>query len=152
MPQPAQASTPSLVWSGASRVQILCLVQSTDGADTGAIERMLCDRVRQLAAAGASVPVSIVAMGDPSFVDPRAVTLLVHAAVQPAAGGRLLTLSIRPYRSSEPSEVLFGARPRAVGLPESGPADAALDPILQAALSEVLPWRQRAEDSRPINR
>jgi hypothetical protein len=144
----AQATTPSLLWTEASHLQILCLVQSADGASVSDVERVLCGRVQQIVSAGSKLPVRSVAFGDRGLIDPKAVTLLVHAAVQPTASGRLVALAVRPHRVTQPSEVLFGARPRAVEVGAPGADLKPLDSALLPALSELLPWQRPVAASR----
>jgi hypothetical protein len=148
----AHATTPSLFWNGVSKLQVRCFVQSVDGAEIAGVEQALCNRVRDLAGTGASLPVRLVDQGDRALVDPAAVTLLVHASIQPGPAGRTMTLAIRPHRSSEPSEILFGARPRAVTIGSAGAAGNFADAAISAALSELLPWQERPEGPRPISR
>lgn len=143
---PAEASTPAPIWSDIARVNVLCLVRTESGVDTGALHDSLCGKVRESAAAGSPAPVRIIAPGDPAVLSPDSVTLLVHASVQP---GRQLVFSIRPWRNSD-SSLLFAAAPRAVTL--AGPAgrNPELEAALGAALSETLPWLSRPAGARPI--
>ncbi|PAX08172.1 hypothetical protein CKY28_11385 [Sphingomonas lenta] len=142
---PAQGASPALIWRDIARLNILCLAQSSAGVDQ-AVQARLCERARGLAAQGAPVPVRAVALGDPAVLAPDAVTILIHASVEP--GARLLALSVRPFRNSaEQTATLFAAAPRAVDL-RGG--DAATDRALAAALTETLPWRARPAGARPI--
>jgi hypothetical protein len=103
----------------------------------------MCDIVRKLAAEGAPVPVSRVALGDPAVLEPGMVTLLVHASVQNDGEARLVALDVRPFRTGgDHVAVLFGAAPRAVRIAGSGPGGDKLEAALAAALAETLPWRQ----------
>jgi hypothetical protein len=153
---PAPASTPSLVWQGASKLRVQCLVQTESGASTSALQSALCDRVAKLAARGAPVPVSVIGFGDPDILAPGTVALLVHASVTANGSRRLLAFTIRPFRASvQQTEVLFGAAPRAVSLPASA-AGASLqfgptvDASVASALAETLPWLAGPNTSRPI--
>jgi hypothetical protein len=147
-PSAAAASTPSPFWQGVTRVQILCLVRTEAGVDTGPLHDRLCGRVAELAGEGAPAPVASLAPGDPKVLAADAVTILVHFNAERTAAGPLLALSLRPYRASaDAGGLLFSAAPRAVPLADS----AALDAALHAALSETLPWQNRPAGPRPIN-
>ena len=143
-PTAAAASTPPLVWRDISRVGVQCVVHPT----TPALQEALCGRVSALARQGAPAPVEVLAIGEPSILQPGTTTLLVHAAVQPnpSGSGRLLAFTIRPFRvSDEQSTTLYGSAPRAVALASSGLTPAA-EEALDAALSEILPWRTSGSD------
>lgn len=138
----AEAATPPALWQGIARLHIRCLASTASGIDDQ-LQRRLCAEVRELASAGAPVPVTAIGPGDPALLAPDSVTLLVHASVE----GGLIAFSIRPFRNSD-SPVLFGAAPRAVPLGD----ESALDAALGAALSETLPWRAAPAGPRPITR
>jgi hypothetical protein len=140
---PALASTPPLMWQQAGPVRILCLVGPATHPDARKLQEEMCDIVRTLAADGAPVAVSRVAFGDPAVLEPGTVTLLVHASVQTDGDRRLVALDVRPFRpGGDHQAVLFGAAPRAVRIPGSGPGGDKLEAALAAALAETLPWRQ----------
>lgn len=142
---PVEASTPALIWQDVARVNVLCLVQTDSGVESGALHNRICNSVRDAANVGSPTPVGIIALGDPAVLSPDSVTLLVQASAQRG----LLAFSIRPYRNSgEP--MLFTAAPRAV--PLAGPAGPAkeFEAALGAALSETLPWLSRPAGARPI--
>lgn len=144
-PAAQQGASPPAVWRDLARLNILCLARSAGGVDA-ALQARLCEGARSSAAQGAPVPVRVIAAGDPAVLAPDAATLLVHASVEPA--GRLLALSVRPFRNSaDQTAVLFAAAPRAVDL-KAG--DAALNRALDAAVAETLPWRARPAGPRPI--
>lgn len=150
MANTASAATPSLMWRDVAKVQIQCLVPPVDAA-ARSFQTSMCTRVRALVAKGAPVPVAVIMQGDPAVLAPRAVTLLVHASLQPAAKGRLAAFAIRPYRvSTDQNSVLFGAAPRAATIPASAAGSPALDAALNAALSEIVPWLARPQGTRPI--
>lgn len=140
-----EASTPAPIWSDVARVNVLCLVQTDSGVDTGALHDRICDSVLHSAAAGSPAPVRLVGAGDPAVLSPDSVTLIVQASVH----GGLIAFSIRPYRHSN-APMLFTAPPRAV--PLAGPAgpSSKLEAALRAALSETLPWLNRPAGTRPI--
>lgn len=140
---PALASTPTLMWQQTGPVRILCLVGPATRADAEKLQEEICDIVRTLAADGAPVPVSRVGFGDPVVLEPGTVTLLVHASVQSDGDRRLVALNVRPFRpGGDHNAILFGAAPRAVRIPASGPGGDKLEAALAAALAETLPWRQ----------
>lgn len=140
---PAQAATPQLTWQQAGSVRILCLVGPKTRADADKLQEEICDTVRELAAKGAPVPVSRLGFGDPAVLEPGTVTLLVHASVQNDGDQRLVALDVRPFRpGGDRNAILFGAAPRAVRIPGSGPGGETLQAALAAALAETLPWRQ----------
>lgn len=145
----SEAATPTLLWREASALQLLCHVTTRSGRDAG-LEQALCARVRDLSAAGAPVPVSVIAPGDPALLAPGAVTLLVQASIEPSDSGRLAALAIRPFRNAGDSGLVFGAPPRAVLVPAGADAGAALEPAVRAILSETLPWLSSAARPRPI--
>jgi hypothetical protein len=137
---PAMASTPASIWQDVARVNVLCLVQTDSGVESGALHNQLCNGVRDAAAVGSPAPVAIIAPGDPAVLSPGSVTLLVQASARRG----LLAFSIRPYRASgEP--MLFTAAPRAVPLGTQH-----FKAELRAALSETLPWLSRPAGARPI--
>lgn len=139
---PAAASTPPLSWQQLSKLHILCLVGTDRFGEREAIEPVLCDRIRALAAEKAPMPVEPIAFGDPALIDPANATLLVHAAVQQHGDQRLLVFSMRPYRAGgAETDVIFGGAPRAVTLSDTGASSPALDAALRAALSDTLPWQ-----------
>jgi hypothetical protein len=140
---PASASTPPLIWQQTGPVRILCLVGPATRPDAEMLQEEMCDIVRTLAADGAPVPVSRVGFGDPVVLEPGTVTLLVHASVQSDGDRRLVALNVRPFRpGGDHNAILFGAAPRAVRIPGSGPGGDKLEAALAAALAETLPWRQ----------
>ena len=141
---PANASTPALIWQGVAKVNVLCLVQTEAGVDTGALHDRICNSVRNAAAAGSPAPVGIIAIGDPAVLSPDSVTLLVQAS----ARSGLLAFTVRPYRNNAP--LLFTAAPRAVPLAASAGAAKELEGALGAALSETLPWLSRPAGARPV--
>lgn len=141
LPAVAAATTPALIWRGAARINVQCLVQPTIAANAD-LQRRMCEHVRRRAAAGSPVPVDVVTLGDPKVLDSDSVTLLVHASVQPFGSQRLLTFSVRPFRlSAEQDAVLFAAAPRAAALAAAGEWSGALAMALDNALAETLPWR-----------
>jgi hypothetical protein len=140
---PAQASTPVLTWQQAGSIRVLCVVGPKTRPDADKLQEEMCDSVRTLAADGAPVPVSRVGFGDPVILEPGTVTLLVHASVQNDGDRRLVALDVRPFRpGGDHNAILFGAAPRAVRIPGSGPGGDKLEAALAAALAETLPWRQ----------
>jgi|GEM_PF-1469569 len=146
----AQATSVPAIWQNVGRLNILCVVTGT--AHNESLRADLCTRIRAMAAAGASLPVEVIAPGDPAAIDPRNVALLVHAAVEGEGADRLLAFSIRPYRTAgSDTHILFGAAPRAVRFTPSGAAPAALDAALAAALAETLPWLARPAGARRIS-
>jgi hypothetical protein len=152
---PAQADTPGLTWAGAQRLGVQCVVNSTLSG-TQDLQRALCERVRDLAGAGTQIPVSVIAPGEPAIMAHDTVTLLVHGSlrdaqsVTPGAQGRLLAFTIRPFRPASDNSVLFGAAPQVVLLRNSDRAGPNLDAAVNAALSELLPWRAATARSRPL--
>lgn len=142
LPGASAAATPTLMWSGAKRVNILCNVAGGPGIDHVALTEQLCGEVKQLASRRAPLPVQIISFGDPAVLASDAVTLLVHASISRDSHNRLFAFSIRPYRVSDTqASVLFGAVPRAVALRGPRLSGASLAAALDAALSETLPWR-----------
>lgn len=147
----AVASTPTLMWSGVKRVNILCNVAGGPGVDQAALSSQLCRDVQRLAIKGAPIPVKTIVIGDPAVLSADAVTLLVHASVAIHGRDRLLAFSVRPYRtSSEQAAVLFGAAPRVAKIVNAGAASPALDAALAAALAETLPWLARSQAPQRI--
>lgn len=135
---PVSAETPPLLWQGVTRVGVVCLVNTDRGVDTGALHDRLCARVRALAAVGSPVPVSPVRIGDPAILSAGHVTLLVHASTGGTPAGKLMAVTIRPYRNIEGPGLLFGAEPRVVSTTAD---DRALDAALAIPLAQILPWR-----------
>jgi len=149
-PSVASAATPSLFWSGVKSVSVVCLVQ-TRIASAQDMTGTLCKRVRELASSGAPGPVRIIELGDKALVAPDNVTLLVHASVDEAPGGRAVAFTIRPYRAlGGQDEILFGSSPRIAAV-DGRTTGASLDAALTAALAETVPWRAPAEPvGRPL--
>lgn len=144
----APASTPSLLWTGARQVSVHCLAQSGTVPDAMAFEDALCRRVLVLAGRGARLPVKRIQLGDPAFVAPGTVVLLVHASIERAADGRTVAFTIRPYSAAQADQAYFGTAPRVVTTRGAPAADRSLDTALRAALAEVLPWQQGAGPGR----
>ena len=142
---PVHASTPAAIWQNLTRVNVLCLVQTDSGVDTGALHNRICNGVRDAAAAGSPAPVGIISIGDPAVLSAGSVTLLVQASAQRG----LLAFSIRPYRNSGEG-MLFTAAPRAVPLAGAAGQAKELEAALGAALSETLPWLNRPAGARSI--
>ena len=151
LPGTAAASTPTLMWSGAKRVNILCNVAGGPGIDHVALTQQLCREVKRLALKRSPLPIETIAIGDPAVLGADAVTLLVHASVARHGKDRLLAFNVRPYRtSSEQASVLFGAPPRAATISTYIARSPALDAALAAALSETLPWLARPVAPQPL--
>ena len=146
----ASAATPSLLWAGAKRVAVNCLVHSTSG-DTAAFQAALCDRVRSLAERGATLPVQRVIAGDPAFIQPDTVILLVHASIERGESGTTVAFTMRPYRASGgEAETFFGTAPRTARI-ASPSIEPPLEAGLRAAVAELLPWQQEeARAPRPL--
>jgi hypothetical protein len=149
-PVAAEASTPALIWRDVARINVLCLVQTEAGVDRGALHDLVCDSVREAAAAGSPAPVALIEAGDPALLATDSLALLVHASVQGDADHRLLVFTIRPFRNNgEP--LLFTAAPRAVQIADPARPAPELEAALRAALSETLPWLNRPAGARPIH-
>ena len=146
-PATADASTPSLMWRDLRAVGVQCLVQSSAKLNSKDLEAALCERIRAIAADGAPVPVRRVTFGDPAILAAGAVTLLVHASVEPSGDRLALNFAIRPIRPSSPdSEVYFGTAPRLANLAGARELGPSIDSALSSALGELLPWKlQRSE-------
>lgn len=139
----ASATTPALGWQGVSSVRVLCLVAPDSLPHRRDVQTALCDRIAALAGDGAPLAVTPMGFGDPRILDRDTVTLLVHATVEPATTGRTLIFSMRAFRNAGvETATFFGAAPRAVTLAGSAIAGPALDEAIDAALGEVVPWRQ----------
>lgn len=149
LPGAVAATTPTLMWTGAKRVNILCNVAGGPGIDHVALTRELCAEMKRIAAKRAPLPVETIAIGDPAVMAADAVTLIVHASVTRHKQDRLLAFSVRPYRASEQTAVLFGAPPRIANLPPSG-TSAAYDAALNDALGETLPWLAKPQGAQRI--
>ncbi len=151
LPTPAASATPTLMWTDAKRVNILCNVAGGPGIDYIALRDRLCRDVTRLASKGAPLPVATIALGDPAVLASDAVTLLIHASITFHHRDRLLAFSVRPYRtSSEQAAVLFGAAPRVAKILNSGATSPALDAALTAALAETLPWLAKSQAPQRI--
>jgi hypothetical protein len=147
---PAAATTPPRLWQSATSLGVQCIVRREPFRHDPKLSAALCAQVAQIASRDASIPVSIVPLGDPALIAAGRASLLVHASVEPVRGERTLTFSIRPFSGSAEGAILFGAAPRAVALAESGLGGPALDGALSAALSEILPWRARSIGPQPV--
>lgn len=148
----AEAATPAQIWSGVSKVGVQCLASPGTARGIRELQSAICERVRDLAARGAPVPVSVIQMGDPAVLAAETVTLLVHASVQPAGRNRLVAISVRPFRvSTEQTAVLFGAAPRAALIPSTGTVAPALDAALRATLAETAPWLAKPTPPQAMN-
>ncbi|WP_422183385.1 hypothetical protein [Caulobacter sp.] len=140
----ATASTPALLWDGAERLGVQCLVDPDRLPDRRRLQATLCERVRVMAADKAPIPVVLLAPGDPGLIAADTAVLLFHANVQPGDGEAvpLLVFSLRAFRATAAPSELFGAAPRATALP-TGAAGPRFDAALNAALAQTLPWRSR---------
>ena len=140
---PVTASTPTLLWLDAKKVAVLCLVAPTRLVDQQNLQADMCRRVVAKATIDSPLPVTEIAHGDPQVIASDTVALLVHASVQ--AGSRdnpLVAFSIRPFRATaEQTAQLFSAPPRAAAVRPDLAGGDALDAAIDAALSEILPWR-----------
>lgn len=145
------ASTPTLMWRDAKKVAVLCLVPPTRLLNNRDLQNDICRRVVTHAALDAPLPVTEIAHGDPQVIASDTVALLVHASVQTGPQrAPLVAFSIRPFRATaEQSAQLFSAPPRAAMLEADGAGGDALDAAIDAALSEILPWRAEAASSDP---
>lgn len=148
---PVTASTPDLLWLDARKVVVLCLVPPTRLLDHAALQADICRRVVAKTGVNSPLPVAEIAHGDPQVIASDTVALLVHASVQSGTeGGPLVAFSIRPFRATaEQSAQLFSAPPRAAVVRPDLAASTALDAAIDAALSEILPWRAEAAPSGP---
>ena len=139
--------TEPLAYRDLDKLQVLCLVQSDEVLADAALSQALCDEVAKAAEANSPIPVEIIATGDPQVVQPRRLTVLVHAAIDDSGGERRLALTMRPYRPAVAgSDVLFGAMPRIVDWDDEG----ARESTIAAALDEILPWRETPGQVRPL--
>ncbi len=140
---PERMSVP-LAYQGVERLQVLCLLQTSQGLASPADRARLCESIAQMAGTGTQLPVSVIETGDPQVVAPNHLTLLVHGALD---GDGTLALTIRPYRPSVAgSDVLFGARPRMANFNDASEVEAAIS----ASLDEILPWRATGSGVRPL--
>ena len=146
----AGSTTPPLLWRNATSVGVQCIVTREPFRNDPQLQATLCARLADLASRGAPIPVQVVPLGDPALVAPGRAGLLVHAAIEPQRGGRLIVFSIRPVGGSAESAILFGAAPRAVSLGERELKSAALDAALAKALTEILPWQARQQGAQPL--
>jgi hypothetical protein len=112
-PVAAEASTPALIWRDVARINVLCLVQTEAGVDRGALHDLVCDSVREAAAAGSPAPVALIEAGDPAVLAPDS----GHPARPCFGPGRrgqtdCSLFSIRPFRNSERSAAVHGRAAR----------------------------------------
>jgi hypothetical protein len=125
-----------LAWKGVDRLAVHCRLAAGPGHDALALS--LCDRVRELAAEGAPIPVAVLPPGDPGLVAPRTLVLLADFAIHGEGREPLLLFTLRVQRAGLEPE-LFGTVPRAVRL-ASGASAPEVGSTLRTALSEALPW------------
>ncbi len=134
------AATVPPLWDGVRRVQVLCLVTDGRGVDTGPLHQTLCRKVRDRTAIGSPVPVTVLAQPGSEVLDASALTLLVQASLSDTPDGRLMALSVRPYRNQAgDGGTLFGAPPRAAALRGAASASA-IDALVETAIGETVPW------------
>lgn len=129
---------------------IRCQVQARTPHEAEALENLVCDSTRALAARRLTLPVRVVQPGDPALVRADAVVMLVQAAVRVHAGQPALALSLRLYRPGVgDGEVPFGAPPRIATI--DGGRNPSLSSELDAALGDLLPGQpeQPRELPRP---
>ena len=139
--------TEPLAYRDLDKLQILCLVQTAGVLADADTSQSLCESVAKAAEADSPIPVETIAIGDPQVVQPRRLTVLVHAAIDDTGGERRLALTMRPYRpAAAGSDVLFGAMPRIVAWDDEG----ARERTIAAALDEILPWRGTPGQVRPL--
>lgn len=128
---------PALSAQGIARTHILCLLVDPAGPKPR-MQQALCAQVRRLAALGAPVPVDTIGFGDPALLEPDALGILVHVAIERTGPHPHAVLNIRPHRTQLSAGVLFGATPATAPIGADGTiADAAII----TALNQVLPWR-----------
>ncbi len=137
----AQRSTlPALSTQGIARVHVLCLLVDPAGPKPR-MEQALCAQVRRIAATGAPTDVDVIGFGDPALLQPDALSVLVHVAIDRSGPRAQAVLSIRPHRTQQSRSVVFGATPAVVPVG----ADGALpDAPIATALDQILPWRMHA--------
>lgn len=142
--QSAPSATPSLTWRDVRQVVVHCNIQDVRTGHDPELTRQICDKVRTLAAGGAPMPLRVAGFGDPALVAGDGLVLAVQGTATGSGDTRALMFTIRPHRASAdaPPE-LFGTTLRAAPL-------SAADPAISEALSELLPWKARSLDARPI--
>ncbi len=144
VPAAASASTPSLIWRDVRQVTVHCNLQDERAGYDARLTRGLCEKVRSLAAVGAPVTLRVADFGDRALVAPDSVTLVVQGSVLGSGAAKRLVFTIRAHRVSDdhPAE-LFGSTLRTALLN-------AVDPAIEQALAEVLPWKAQPLGARPI--
>lgn len=149
----AAFSPPPPMWRDIASVQILCLVHTPQGVDSGSFTADLCVRAREAAMVGASVPVASVELADPAILKADALTLLVHASIADSPAGPIAAMTVRPFRNMSDDGLLFAAAPRAVLLTDRNriSRNSSLDRVLQAAMADTLPWGCGLPPSRSID-
>lgn len=153
-PSNVAASPPPAMWRDLAAIQILCLVHTPQGVDSGSFTDDLCQLARHAAAAGSALPVTALKLGDPRLLQGDALTLLVHASIADTPAGPIAAVSVRPYRHMEEnSGLLFAAAPRAAPLADRDhiTRNSPLDRALRAAMADTLPWGTRLA-ARPLDR
>lgn len=134
-----RAPLPALSAQGIARTHVLCLLVDPAGPKPR-MEQALCAQVRRIAAVGAPVPVDVIGFGDPALIEPDALGVLVHVAIDRSGPRPLAVISIRPHRAKLNASVVFGATPAAVPIGADG---AIPDAVIATALNQVLPWRMQ---------
>ena len=147
--QPAEltpVSTPTLTWADVERIGVYCVLASEQGVPQ-ALQTRLCQALRDLVAQDASVPVEVIAIGDPALLRPGTVSIVlqgsVHASasIAPGARGQFLAFTMRPFRMSGDATTITGSTVQVAPLSAEAENGPAMTAALQAALNEILPWR-----------
>jgi hypothetical protein len=147
---------PSPTWTDVERIGVYCLIRSERGVDLD-LQARVCERLRQLLSEGAPAPVAVIAVGDPTLLQPNTVTIIfeggVHrtSAVASGAEGRFIAFTLRPFRQAESATTITGSTVQVAPMTSESAEGSGLTAALQAALSEIVPWRAPAGlTSRPL--
>lgn len=155
----AAAATPDPAFRGAERLVILCDVR-LDRPGHEIVARDLCGRIKLIVEQDAPMPVEVVNIGEFARAPDGTVGLLTHASVSPAssiadgAKGELMSFSMRTMRTGAfaGDPAYFGAAPRVARYTPDSAGGQDLEQALRAALTEVLPWLNRAGQPTPTKR
>lgn len=133
---------------GVKRIAILAQYGPASDVVGGVESSQLCAEVRELASRGAPLPVTCGNIGDAVLDQSGTMVLVAQASVSPGVvrGSKIFAVTMRALWSGglEPAPIYFGAAPRLAPYSDTPAGRAARMRALDAALSEVLPWRIRA--------
>lgn len=144
-------SMPDIRYRGLKSVLVLAQYGPAGEIAGGAESDALCREVAAIAAAGAPVPVTCAALGDPRLTKGESMILSVQASVSRVAANadRLFAVTAHATYAGglDPQPSYFGAAPSLARYAETGAGREQRARAIGAALDQILPWRRAGVDA-----